>query len=428
MSSRIFVPCLLAVLLFIVATPEQSSTQGKGKRPGGDAGSEPKASASAPAGTLEPGMSKAVTLELKAYGGKLVFESSVKNGEQVKAGSVIATLSAPELAQEIEAAMQTCERSQKICEAQKIDLSNMMASQNMKKRKAQLQLESLDRDLKNYETFERKAIIERAEIGLEGLAANIAEQEEEIAQLEKLYKNNELAKESEQLVLNRSRLRLELAKRRQKLEVQDHKKLLETDLPRRDKKLPLDLEDAKLEVEQMDASFASSRFKLEAEILKNEAALRQAVEQLEKLRADEANLSVKAPCDGAVLLGAPGSGDGLNIPHKSGDTIKSGTTLATIVNLGTLAATIQVPVSEIINYQPAKTIKLTCDGLDLDVDALITGRAITANNGKVAIRVEVDNASGELFAGLSVKLPAKDEDNILPNPDTPDAPNTPEKE
>lgn len=165
--------------------------------------------------------------------------------------------------------------------------------------------------------------IRQSEIGLEGRNNSVKDQQEEMNQLDKLYKGNELGKQSADIVLNRARRRLAVTKENRDQAKKSHERLLKVVIPRQ-------IEDKEYAVEKAQDGLDSAKFKaengnidLKIKILSTAASLEDAKLAVAELKQDILSLEVKAPSAGTIsYFGTDNS------------VVKSGSAFAVIKEIG----------------------------------------------------------------------------------------------
>jgi len=160
-----------------------------------------------------------------------------------------------------------------------------------------------DEDLKRYTETDRPMAVKQAEFGVKNAANYLEYEKEELRQLEKMYKADDLTEETEEIILKRQRDTVERATFGVEVAKQKSDQATKVDLPRQDissaenaTRQAIGLAKAKVAI---PAALAKKRF--EVEKLKTDQA--RATERLAKMKKDRAAMTVKAPCDGIVYAG-----------------------------------------------------------------------------------------------------------------------------
>jgi multidrug efflux pump subunit AcrA (membrane-fusion protein) len=205
-------------------------------------------------------------------------------------------------------------------------------------------------DVKQFFEVERPFLLKTAEMMVEVANQRVEYEEEELRQLEKMYKSDEATAETEKIVLKRARDSVKVAKfmlEETKLKIDN---ALKVELPRQDQKAKEAAQRSEigLNLAKISVPVALGKQRLEMEKLRVEH--KQAAEHLRKLREDRALMNVKSPADGIIYYGkcsrGKWSGSGSEPLHR-GNSISSGEVFMTLVQARPLLVRVSVPESEI---------------------------------------------------------------------------------
>jgi multidrug efflux pump subunit AcrA (membrane-fusion protein) len=160
-----------------------------------------------------------------------------------------------------------------------------------------------DEDLKRY--FEVQVPIARrmAEESLKSVENFLAYEKEELRQLEKMYKADDLTEETEEIVLKRQRdtiARLEFNLERAKL---SRDEAIKVSIPREELQVKNSEKISEIRVRNARSNFPRLLAQQRLTVQKMTREREKGVEQLKKLRKDRAAMTVKAPIDGIVYYG-----------------------------------------------------------------------------------------------------------------------------
>ncbi len=312
-------------------------------------------------GWFEPVTTSEVALRLKRWS-SLKVRRVVEHGTEVRRGDVLIEFETDKIDQSIadqELALKLAEISLKRAETNlevlsKITPLNLAATARRK--------QYAEEDYQRYLKVERPSMVKSAEFSLAQSKHALEYEKEELRQLEKMYRADDLTEETEEIVLKRQRHAVERAEYYLELARQRHEQTLKVELPRLDRSmkdgttrqqidaaqskvlLPLDLERARLELEQSRIQLARQR------------------EQLQEMKADREAMVVKAPFDGVVYYGrfvrgkwtGPGT---VASKLKPGGSVSSGDTLMTLVKPQPLMVRVNVP--EKVLYRLRRGMKAT---------------------------------------------------------------------
>ncbi len=233
----------------------------------------------------------------------LTVKEAVPHGEHVRKGDVLLTLDTAKLDQTID------------------DLRTDLKLSDISIRQGEEQLQALEKAMPlDLEAGERAARIAKEDrtqfldvtkpfavrmndFNLKAAKENLEYEEEELHQLEKMYKADDLTEESEEIVLKRARDAVEKARFIVEYAKLNHEETARFDLPRTEEMVndsalrrTVDWEKKKLEL-----PLALQRQKADLEKLRLQRVRTQ--ERLDKLLADREMMTVKSPIDGIVYYG-----------------------------------------------------------------------------------------------------------------------------
>jgi HlyD family secretion protein len=150
----------------------------------------------------------------------------------------------------------------------------------------------------------RKVTEERVEQSLENARQGLENQREELRQLEKMYAEDDLTEETEEIILVRQRNAVKRAEFGLLVEELDHARALKVLIPREAVELANHGRDAALALAKFEAEQARKIKLKEAELVAARVAQERAVKALAELEADQGLFEVKAPAAGWLYYGA----------------------------------------------------------------------------------------------------------------------------
>lgn len=304
------VPSLMIVIVLAsslsCASTSGTSSPGAAKSAAGAGSKSQAGGASAEKnGVVAPSAFTAVSIWPEVYGGSALVLDVLPHGSMVKEGDVIAHLDTRPIDEQIhEAELEAHSagiRHQGTIERNKIEEES--ARWNLEKQKA-----GLDRARRSLEGWKKKELefSKRSdEIEKKWEEASIDDQKDELDQLEKMYKADELVDATEDIVLKRARRRLgitatsnDLSRDRSKYHV-EHEEAMQTEQREenvREQEGGLDRLVRSQEIERRAREDAAAR---------SADALELQMKKLERVRRDRELLALHAPRAGVLLHGKP---------------------------------------------------------------------------------------------------------------------------
>lgn len=356
-------------------------------------------------GRVNPANATELKLELKHYSGKLKLESIFAPGTEVETGDVVAEVSAPELEEQIDDLEVSVEHARR-------SLESLKASSEMAQERNALKIESAERALaraeealEHFRKVDRDERIRRSELNLESSKHSIQDQKEELEQLEKLYKGNDLAKESQDIVLDRSRRRLRVSEERYEMQKRDHERLKTVIIPRREEDLVHALENAKLAHKSATDSNLNGMAEQDMKLERAVRDMESKEERLEELKGDAERLVLKAPHGGKIVIGGAGGNNSVSQGLEIGDEVAKGQVLVSVVDTAKLEVTVSLTLDARKNFQPGTTVNVTAAELGETVEGKVTTVGFMVDSsGHVSALITVDNSEGKLLPGVEVKV------------------------
>jgi hypothetical protein len=245
---------------------------------------------------------------------------------------------------------------------------------------------------------------------LQGARDNVQDQEEELAQLEKMYGADELTEETEEIVLKRARRQLERSKTNLGFLLQRQRALFEIELPREEAHLDLSRRKTQNDWQRTLATADLSLLQGRLELEKAKAALERQTAALGRLEADRAAMTVVSPAAGFAVAGTfwNGKWHGLDDLAKAlvpGRRAPAHQTLFTVFPAGALRVRATVPEAVVFRVRPGAAAKAV-PGADLStsVGARVAQVAAVSGDGQYEVVLDLDRADPRWMPGQGCKV------------------------
>ncbi len=194
-----------------------------------------------------------------------------------------------------------------------------------------------DEDVKRYYEIELPLVRRMADENLKSAQNILDYQMEELRQLEKMYKADDLVEETEEIILKRQRdtvARLQFNLERAKLQ---HDQMLGISIPREETQVKRNEKLSDLRIRSARSNFPRMLIQQRLTLQKITRDREKSLEQLNKLKKDRASMSVTAPIDGIVYYGQHTRGQWNGVGPLSqmlqdGAGVKPGMVLMSVVN------------------------------------------------------------------------------------------------
>lgn len=347
-------------------------------------------------GTLEADSATDVVLRPETW---RTFEvvKAVEPGTAVKKGDVLVEFdpeTIDEAIKDLTLAQRLSESALKLAEE---NLRATEASTPLDQEAAQRAKRIANEDLERFTKTLRPQSEKSAKFMLRMAEDSLRYEKEELAQLEKMYKADDLTEETEEIVLKRQRDSVRRAEFQYEMAKTLSEQVLRVTIPREAEtvKQAAVRQDLAADKAKVVLPLTLAQQRLEVERLKQERAKSQ--EKLKKLTADRALMTLRAPTDGVVYFGqcVLGKWSGAESAAKSlrkGGMVQSNDVFMTIVKPRPLFARVSVPEKHIAVVRPESEAKIET--------------AAYPNVKLAASVVQVDNipSSGDFNARLSIAL------------------------
>lgn len=374
-------------------------------------------------GTFLPANPVEVRLRPDAYKGELPIVSAVANGASVKKGDTILAIDPADLTRELDAARNDLTTAKANHAKAEADATLGDKSDALALKMAETAAKKGESDLKWWDDLTGPQMLARTDIGLKQQQNYIDDQADELDQLKKMYKTEDLTGATADIVLKRAVRQFEMSKVEQKMSQDLAKKVKEYDHPQ--SRIPLEFaaDQAKQALEQLKAAQAHGKIIRQTALKSAQLALTAAEKRAGDLEKDQALLTVAAPADGVVLYGqladnALQPADPRTLRPK--EKIAAGQTVMVLFTPGSLRLGFDLPESKLAWVKPGMKAKVTPVAWpELRYDGALAapppvGKASGAEQA-FALAVDLSNVDARIVPGMkaNVKIDAGQTDEIL---------------
>jgi multidrug efflux pump subunit AcrA (membrane-fusion protein) len=266
-------------------------------------------------------------------------------------------------------------------------------------------------DLARYESKESQLAQAENDVMLKMSQFRRENAEEELDQLEKMYTQDDLTEETEEIVLKRARFEAELARFFGELMEDRHERVAAFELPRR-----LDVVQkgnllAALDLERAEAALPIALDKLKLDLERSTNERRKAAEQLAEYRADRAALPLVAPTDGILYYGRWQQGKWVESDQvagrlRPGGKLEPQAVLFTIVGAGRPYVRAVLPEKELFKVAADATARIMPKAF---ADVRLPGRVRSVSAVPVAARrfeavIDLAEDHPRLVAGMEAEI------------------------
>lgn len=257
----------------------------------------------------------------------LIVEEVVPPGTIVKQGDVVLKFRTDKIEQQLQDAQHELAMAELGVKEAESNLEQVLKTHDMDHALAEQKWDHLQQDVDYYLNVTAPLAERQAQKRLESSQYQVEYAQDELDQLEKMYKEDELTEESELIVLKRAQRSLDQSKFFLEATQIDVEHTLQVELPRTAEEQKKSLQRGELEYKLAMVSLPSQRQLKEMEVQKQKLTYAKQARDLAKLQADFEKMSLRAPVDGIVYHGQCRRGTWANIAGGSSRVIEPNATM-----------------------------------------------------------------------------------------------------
>ncbi len=248
-----------------------------------------------------------VKLEPKAWSDLSVLEA-VSHGARVKKGDLLVKLDTEKVKEQIEELEQDQPAASVALELAVADLDNLNQTTPLKLEASKRSRRVAEEDYSYFLKTGRAQREKSARFNLKSAEQSLDNAKEELAQLEKMYKADDLTEETEEIILKRQKFTVEAAEYRLESTKQGNELALNTAIPRENETLKSAKRDQDLALALAEETLPRTLAKKRLDLEKLKRDQKKTEKKLADLKKDLESQIVRAPMDGIVYYGACDSG------------------------------------------------------------------------------------------------------------------------
>lgn len=233
---------------------------------------------------------------------------TVPHGAEVKKGDQLVWLETKDLDKQIAETKLAVELGELSLKAAREDLKYLEAVTPLDLAQAERSQMIAERELEQYLETDQPLAVRSAKQSLRNSEGQLENVTEELRQLEKMYKADDLTEETEEIILKRARRSVESAELFFELAKVRADRTLKESIPEQEIRLTEAAQREDLALAKLKISQPIERRQKEIALEKLERSQKDTVEKLDKLEKDRKLLDVKAPASGIVYYGSSQDG------------------------------------------------------------------------------------------------------------------------
>ncbi|HEX7897892.1 MAG TPA: hypothetical protein VF950_09040 [Planctomycetota bacterium] len=373
-------------------------------------------------GALTPVFELDATYEAaEAFELRLRFESGAveapllevaPHGAGVKKGDVLLSLDRGPLGKQIAAAENELRGGRAALAKARADRELGAKADALALAQAEQGVRDRETELKDFDEVEGKHLLLNAELAAKSMEDMVADQVEELAQLEKMYKSEELTNATAEIVVRRARRSLERSRVYARMAKESSDTIIKIRHPQQRRQHADNLDNSRSALAQLKAAQALSATQRDVELAKAEATARQQEEQLGKLKKDVDALTVVAPFDGRVFWGQFQNGQWPPLEQSGqalhvGDKPQAGAVLLTLCG-ASLRVRADLPEADYFGVEPGSAAKVSPVALpERSAAGRLGAKSVAAlpraSGAAFDARIDLDAPPTDLLHGMKAK-------------------------
>jgi len=362
-----------------------------------------------------------VRLKLEAHSGTLIIASAAPNRSTVKKGDTLLELDPVYINRDVAAAENELTAAKAALAKAESDSVLGEQADALAMRIQQQETKNAEAAVKWWEQVDGPQMLTSAELQVKVSRANVEDQEDELDQLKKMYKGEDLTSQTADIVLKRSVRQLDVSKTLSKMNEERSEKTESHSYPIARQGIQDSLELSKQRLESLKVSQALAAVLRKTALTTTKLALASSEKKLNDLKKDQALFSVKAPSDGVVLYGYSSGGSWTGADPKTmrvGERLSSGSVVMTLFKPGDLKVELTVAESQSAWVKGGAKARVTPLAFpDLNYDGTCAAPAPKPGAGSLsfATSINVGDVDPRIVPGMraTVRVDGGDLDGVL---------------
>ena len=370
-------------------------------------------------GVFEPVDATEIRLKPKAFNGELAIKSVVANGAIVKPGDVLLEIEDKPIKKEIATAENELETARANYLKAQSDSDLQQQADDLATKMAQDDVKNAADNLKWFDDVDGPQMLQQADLMVKQAKYSLDDQNDELDQLRKMYKTEDLTSATADIVIKRALRQVDLTKVQVTHAEDDARKVKTLQYPETRTRLQFTLDQQTNSLKQLTATHAQSAVQRKVALATAKQAISDAEQKLADLQKDLTLFTQTASAGGVAYFGQFNNRVWTGNEPKSfaiGEKLTSGSTMLTVIKPGKMQLALDVPESKFLAIKPGmdvtivptttsakltgKTLQPTSipksSGLELDIELGGVDPAITPGM-KASVAIDAGNADGLLL-------------------------------
>lgn len=306
-------------------------------------------------GYFEPVDQFDVRIRPKVYNGELKIKTIASNGATVKKGDVLLEIDPEAIDKQLDASQNEDEAAHAALTRAEADAKIGEAQEELALKQYTEAAQRAEDEIKWFQNVDGPNILLETEQGVKNVKAAVDDQQDELNELKKMYKSDDLTTDTADIVVKRAVRNLENLQISLKMATEQADKVKSVTYPVRKQQVLDAAKQAEQQLDLLKAAQAQSKVLRVTGLASTTAAARAADEHLADLKSDKEALTVCAPADGAVLYGQFAGGAFQNSDERSlrpGEKIAAQQVVMLFYTPGKLRLHLDLPESKFFEMHP----------------------------------------------------------------------------
>jgi multidrug resistance efflux pump len=333
-------------------------------------------------GTFQPAEPFEVKHKFKVYSGPLAVVAAAGQGAAVKSGEVLLDCERTNLnwtMEETEGAAAAARAAYKKAQA---DAELAVKSEALALRMQEDAVKNAEAALKWWNDVDGPQMLLSADLSVKYAQDNVGDQEDELDQLKKMYKTEDLTNATADIVIKRAVRQSERAKVSLDMQKARREKTKANDYPIARQKVVDALEQIRQQLASLKLTQEQAAVLRKNSLNSSRINLEQAEKKLAELKEDAAVFTIKAPFDGIVYYS--------QLPEdqralKAGEKIAAGGTIMRLMAAGKLKIDVNLGEAQALWVEPGMKARVTPTGVPTGVREGVCGVVVGGPRGAPAV-------------------------------------------
>jgi HlyD family secretion protein len=353
-------------------------------------------------GTFTPKDAFALRLQTQNYHDDFTVKKAVAPGSKVSKGDVLLELDPVKIDMQLAAAENELTIAQTNLVKAQSDLSLDDEENQLAMTDAQHALSDAKTALKRWDDFDQSAFVKGATMSATSADYEVDNATDELDQLHKMYKSEDLTNQTADIVMKRAEHELELQKIMAWIQHVTADRAVQFEVNIKRAALVSDLGRKTLDVAQLDASQTQKHALAQTSLVSAQQAVDEADQKLDELKNDRQSFTITSPIDGVAVYGSFENNAWREVDPTTlapGEKVQADQTLITVYAPGKLSLNLQIPEFELLLLPSGSKLRICPEALPG-----VTYDGITQSNNLIG-----QTSGSEQSFNLPVELPDADQ-------------------